>query len=108
MSFRFRTAFLILPLLAGAARCAAPPEFLSTLYSLCDGLLATQSLTAGKTYGALVCPSTNPDNHPTHSRAAEAVYPFAVAYKRGHDAKYADAAAKLGDWLITVQNAAGA
>ena len=102
-----RWIFLLVTLFPMAGRAAAP-EFLSNLYTLCDGLLATQNLKAGKDYGALVCPSINPDIHPTHSRAAEAVFPFAVAFKRGHDAKYADAAVKLGNWLITIQNSAGA
>lgn len=87
----------------------AAPDYLTPLYRLCDGLLATQNLKTGdKNYGALVCPSTNPDNHPTHSRGGEAVYPFAVAFKKGGNAKYADAAVKLGNWMITVQNSAGA
>ena len=104
---RFSILFLAWSLGAGLA-CAAAPEFLANLYTLCDGMLATQNLKAGKDFGALVCPSVNPDTHPTHSRGAEAVYPFAVAFKRGHDAKYADAAVKLGNWLITIQNSAGA
>ncbi|MDB5103844.1 MAG: hypothetical protein JWP91_1533 [Fibrobacteres bacterium] len=105
----FPRLFLILILGLGAAARAAAPEFLANLYRLCDGLAATQNLKAGdKDFGALVCPSTNPDNHPTHSRGAEAVYPLAVAFKHGKDARYADAAVKLGNWLIRIQNAAGA
>ena len=42
------------------------------------------------------------------SRAAEAVYPFAVAYKYGHDVKYAASAVRLGNWLVGIQNASGA
>ncbi|MDB5051912.1 MAG: hypothetical protein JWO30_4983 [Fibrobacteres bacterium] len=96
-------------LLLAAIAVQAAPDYLVPLYKLCDGLIATQNLTVGnKNYGALVCPSTNPDNHPTHSRGGEAIYPFAVAFKHGGNAKYADAAVKLGNWMITVQNAAGA
>jgi hypothetical protein len=36
------------------------------------------------------------------------MYPFAVAYKYGHDVKYATAAVRLGNWLVGLQNAAGA
>jgi hypothetical protein len=36
------------------------------------------------------------------------VYPLAVAYKHSQDEKYATAAIKLGNWLITVQEASGA
>jgi hypothetical protein len=92
-----------------APSAMAAPDYQTALFKLGEGLIATQNLTAGnKDFGALICPSTNPDNHPAHSRAAEAVYPFAVIYKRGQDAKYADAAIKLGNWLIKIQNAAGA
>lgn len=87
---------------------AAAPEFLNLLYKLSDGLLTTQiTKAADPNYGALLCPSTNPDNHPTHSRSGEAVYPFAIAYKHGKDAKYSAAAVKLGNWMITKQNPAG-
>jgi hypothetical protein len=96
-------------LIASSAAQAVAPEFQTALIKLCDGLIATQNLNAAdKDYGALVCPSTNPQAHPAHSRGAEAVYPFAVAYKRVNDVKYANAAVKLGNWLITIQNAAGA
>jgi hypothetical protein len=84
-------------------------EYLKTLYQLSDLLLTTQITQAGApNYGALVSPSTNPDDHPIHSRAAEAVYPFAVAYEHSQQTKYADAAIHLGDWLISIQNSAGA
>jgi hypothetical protein len=80
----------------------------STLLTLCDALLATQiNDPADPNFGALVCPSTNPEVHPTHSRAAEAVYPFAVAWKLTGKVKYRDAAIKLGNWLITVQETSG-
>ncbi len=103
-------AFMLPSMIAAlSGNVSAAPDYQGALIKLSDGLLATQNLTVGdKNYGALVCPSTNPDSHPTHSRGAEAVYPFAVAYKRTKDVKYADGAVKLGNWLITIQNAAGA
>ncbi len=83
-------------------------EYLKTLYSLSDVLLSTQILQpSDANYGALVSPSVNPEMHPLHSRAAEAVYPFAVAYKHSNDAKYATAAVILGNWLIKIQGSAG-
>jgi hypothetical protein len=83
-------------------------EYLKTLYELDDLLLSTQINRAGDPNdGALVSPSTNPTPNPIHSRAAEAIYPFAVAFKYGNDTKYADAAVRLGNWLIGIQNAGG-
>jgi hypothetical protein len=93
---------------AGAAPIPTRDEYLKTLYQLSDLLLSTQITKTDPAYGALVSPSTNPDNQPIHSRGAEAVYPFAVAFKYSQNAKYADAAVLLGNWLTTVQNAAGA
>jgi len=96
------------PLEAGAAPIPTPDEYLKTLYQLSDLLLTTQiTKTTDPAYGALVSPSTNPDKNPIHSRGAEAVYPFAVAFKHSQNAKYADAAVLLGNWLTTIQNAAG-
>jgi hypothetical protein len=58
-------------------------------------------------FGALVCPSTNPDKDKIHSRAAEGVYPLAVAYKHSTQTKYRDAAIKLGNWLVKIQESGG-
>jgi hypothetical protein len=83
-------------------------EYLTTLYSLCDTLVATQITQVGATnYGGLVSQSTNPLMNPVHSRAAEAVYPLAVAYKHSGKTSYAQAAVILGNWLISIQNPAG-
>ena len=101
---------------SGAADAAAGPvlplanrdELMMTLTKLVDLLLTTQITQSGQAnYGALVSPSTNPDNHPIHSRAAEAVYPMAILYKYGQDTKYADAAILLGNWLAGIQSANG-
>jgi hypothetical protein len=94
----------------GGGTVEAPNQaaYLKTLYGLVDLLLTTQITNKNdENYGALVSPSTNPDNHAMHSRAAEAVYPLAVAYKHSQDEKYAKAALPLGDWLITLQTQAG-
>ncbi len=82
--------------------------FAMALSSLCDALLKTQITDKTNTnYGALVCPSSNPDTTPIHSRAAEAVYPFAVEYKLTGQTKYRDAAIALGDWLTRIQETTG-
>lgn len=80
----------------------------STLLILCDALLTTQiNDPSDPNFGALVCPSTNPEDRPIHSRAAESVYPFAIAYKLTGKVKYRDAAIKLCNWLITIQETSG-
>lgn len=82
-------------------------DYLEILYSLNDLMIGTQ-IADGDNAGALVSPSTNPEQNPLHSRAAEAVYPLAVAYKHSQDDRYAKSAISLGNWLITVQEASGA
>ena len=63
------------------------------MLTLCDALVKTQITNkADSNYGALVCPSENPENHPIHSRAAESVYPFAIAYKLTGKPIYREAA----------------
>jgi hypothetical protein len=73
----------------------------ATLRALCDALLSTQITNpADPNRGALVCPSINPEKHPLHSRAAEAVYPLAVLFQRTGAARYRDASLLLGRWLF--------
>lgn len=94
--------FLSIPLFA------QQDAYKTTLLSLCDALLTTQiNEPADPDFGALVCPSMNPEIHPKHSRAAEAVYPLAIAWKLTGKVKYRDAAIKLGNWLITIQETSG-
>ncbi|HEV8247934.1 MAG TPA: hypothetical protein VGP93_19300, partial [Polyangiaceae bacterium] len=97
---------------AGAAEGGAPPlptrdEYLATLSGLCDRLISTQLAPPDPNAGALVSPSTNPTLNPIHSRAAEAVYPCAVAYEHSQDAKYSTAAVALGNWLVGIQTTGG-
>lgn len=54
-------------------------------------------------YGALRCAHCNV----LHTRAAEAVYPFAVVYKISGDSAYRNAAVRLGNWLIRQQEKDG-
>ena len=96
-------------LLTCATGHALDARYDRTLITLCDALLATQiSDPASPDFGALACPGTNPQIHPLHSRAAEAVYPFAVAYHRTKDSRYRDAAVHLASWLIGKQQSRGA
>ena len=79
-------------------------RYLDALIPLVEQLLSTQITDPGDPdFGALVSPSNNPQANPRHSRAAEAVYPFAVAYKHTEDVKYRDAAISLGNWLVGLQ-----
>ena len=103
-----KIALFILLVMLSNILAAQDDLYRTTLLSLCDALLPTQLNEAtGSNYGALVCPSVNPDNHPLHSRAAEAVYPLAIAWKLTGQTKYRDAAIKLGNWLITIQETSG-
>lgn len=79
-------------------------RYMEALIPLVDQLVSTQITEENDPdFGALVSPSTNPQPNPRHSRAAEAVYPFAVAYKHTQDEKYKTAAILLGSWLVSIQ-----
>lgn len=93
---------------SGGAVIEVPGEqaYEKALYGLVDLLLTTQ-VASGSNQGGLVSPSTNPEPKPIHSRAGEAVYPLAVAFKHRQDQKYATAAIELGNWMVSVQTAAG-
>jgi len=107
MDIRKIALFLLLAILSTQLFAKEDP-YKTTLLSLCDALLPTQlNEPASPNFGALVCPSVNPDNHPLHSRAAEAVYPLAIAWKLTGQTKYRDAAIKLGNWLISIQETSG-
>lgn len=77
---------------------------LETLYTLANTLVDLQ--VTGKDdshFGAIQCPECNI----YHTRAAEAVYPFAVAYKHTGQENYLQAAINVGNWLIKQQLAEG-
>jgi len=96
-----KTAGLALALGGGLG---ASPDHLDLLRRLCDGLIAHQITDPGHAqYGALRCPSLNPQVNPLHSRAGEAVYPLAVMYRETGEDKYRNAALALGDWLVRIQ-----
>lgn len=79
-------------------------ECLETLYLLSNSLIDLQiKEEAVPHYGAIRCPGCVV----LHTRAAEAVFPFAVAYKHNGDSKYLQSAIKVGNWLISQQNQDG-
>ena len=72
-------------------------ELSSTLITLDKALLKLQITDkSDSNFGAIKCVHCNV----LHTRAAETVYPFAVAYKITNDKKYLRAAINLGNWLI--------
>jgi hypothetical protein len=83
-------------------------ECLLTMYEMCNALISEQILDLGNpNFGALRCLSDNPDEHPLHTRAGEAVYPLAVAYRHSGKELYCNSAVALGNWLVSQQNKDG-
>lgn len=75
-------------------------ECSKNLILLSDALINIQQLNPNsKDYGAIYC-KTCADYH---TRASEAVLPFAVAYKNTGDKKYLSSAVSTGQWLINQQ-----
>ena len=94
---------------ASAETPALQARYLDALIPLVDQLVSTQITNPDDPdYGALVSPSNNPQPNPRHSRAAEAVYPLAVAWKHTQDEAYRTAAIRLGNWLVDIQQDNGA
>ncbi len=80
------------------------PHFYKTLSLLDSTLLTLQNRdTADADFGAVWCPHCGL----YHTRAAEAVYPFAYQYFISGNAAFKDAAIRLGNWLIRQQFADG-
>lgn len=108
MRIRWRVVLAFACGFAASPAVAGSDERADLLLRLCDRLLTVQiDDPDSPDYGALRCPSTNPELHPLHSRAAEAMYPLAVAFElTGHE-KYREAAVRLGDWLVSIQQPTG-
>ncbi len=102
---------LLLLLVSAASACAQSShdialrkELASTLMEFVPALLSRQIPDkADANYGALRCDHCGV----LHTRAAEALYPFAVASRISGDAQYARSAVALGDWLIKQQQKDG-
>lgn len=78
--------------------------YAGTLVKLADVLLAHQlNDKRDQNFGALKCDY----DEVLHTRASEAVYPFAIAYKITGNKKYLQAAIRTGDWLIQQQEKNG-
>jgi len=79
-------------------------EYGETLLQLVDVLLQHQLKEKGNPgFGALKCDYDGV----LHTRASEAVYPFALAYKITGNRKYLEAAVRTGNWLIQQQEQNG-
>ena len=77
---------------------------LEVLYQLCNALCRLQITDPeSEDFGAIHCISCNT----LHTRAGEAVYPLAVAYKYSSEEMYLTAAIRLGNWLISRQSREG-
>lgn len=101
---RSLTSLLLLLVLTVPARAADPPVLrdacLATMMDLTGALRALQVHDPGHPeFGAIRCPSCGI----FHTRAAEAVYPFTVAFQRTGDASYASAAIDVAEWLFRWQ-----
>lgn len=79
-------------------------EFGKTLFELCNSLQKKQLLQIpDANFGAINCSECNL----LHTRAAESVYPFLVAYKITGEENYFISAISLADWLIKQQQPDG-
>ena len=79
-------------------------ECIKNLYTLTDTIISLQQHDHdSKDYGAIYCETCKD----YHTRASEAVLPFAVAYKESRKEKYLTAAISTGEWLIHQQQADG-
>jgi len=79
-------------------------EYLKTLYELCEALLRLQVTDrSSPDFGAISDPACGV----FHTRAGEAVYPFAVAWKHSGRREFLEAAIASGNWLVSQQQPEG-
>lgn len=79
-------------------------ELSKTLLTLDNALIDRQIKNkTDENFGAIKCAHCNV----LHTRAAEAVYPFSIAYKITNDEKYLNSAIRVGNWLIAQQEKDG-
>ena len=94
--------------LASPKTASIKKESLTTLYTLVNTLLSLQTKEKENSdFGAIFCKDCH-EEEIIHTRAAEAVFPFAVAFKHSGDKKFLTAAIHLGNWLIRQQETDGA
>jgi hypothetical protein len=89
---------------SGKEEISLKEKFTENLYVLVDKLISIQNHdSVCDHFGAIYCQACSN----FHSRAAEAVLPFAVAYKESGKKTYLNSAISAGDWLIKQQLADG-
>lgn len=89
---------------SGKEEISLKEKFTENLYVLVDKLISIQNHdSAGDHFGAIYCNACSD----FHTRAAEAVLPFAVAYKESGKTTYLNSAIAAGNWLIKQQLADG-
>ena len=89
---------------AGAQELSPKKEYAATLVALTNALLERQAAdSAGNNAGGIWCAHCKV----WHTRAAEAVYPFAITADITGDTRYVQAAKRVADWLFRQQQADG-
>lgn len=89
---------------ASDARVSLKDECLKTMLELCDALERLQNGDVeSPDFGAIDCPQCGV----LHTRASEALYPFAVAFHNTGNEKHLQAAIDTGNWLIRQQQPDG-
>ncbi|WP_217603022.1 hypothetical protein [Chitinophaga sp. GbtcB8] len=89
---------------ASAQELSPKKEYAATLLTLTNALLERQATdSAGSNAGGIWCAHCKV----WHTRAAEAVYPFAISAGITGDARYVQAAKRAADWLFRQQQADG-
>jgi hypothetical protein len=102
--FAIVAIYFILPLCGSPQQVSLREKFTDSLLELAADLRDTQDLkSTSATYGALYCEACDA----YHTRASEAVLPFAVAYRETGDEKFLASAIATGDWLIDQQQSNG-
>ena len=97
-------ALLIITSSFGQTSINLRKEYSETLVMLSDALISRQiNDKTDPNFGAIKCAHCDV----LHTRAAEAVYPFAVVYKITSNKKYLDASISVASWLMRQQEKDG-
>lgn len=108
MAIRYAILFFICAITARSSVVAQTiplkKEYAQTLLNLSDALLKRQMAdSSDHNFGGIACAHCNV----WHTRAAEAVYPFTVAFLITKDYRYKQAALNTADWLFKQQQPNG-
>lgn len=94
----------VLALAHPAAKVDLRSEYASTMLELSRALLDRQVIAPSEPHdGAIRCAHCDV----LHTRAAESVFPFALAFRLTGDSAFARAAVRAGNWLIRQQESDG-